>query len=279
MSVRHKKIALWFRYGPAEHLELCHTIADVIERLSDHCEVHYFGMKSDRPVPEQIARHSTVHYLPFHVDRTSITDKTVKTFLWYMALPYLALKCRIMGINTVYIDETLPLTALLTRSLFGKNVAMTVADFFADIYFSRIPLLAPLRHIINTIDFVSWRRMQVIFTKTKSAREFLCTKGVPRENIYPVLDPCDTSLYHPTNKKAAKEQYGFNDNHLVIVHHGILHPNKGNDRILYALTDIKQSLPEVRYLLVGSGPDEQRLKKLSRELNLEEIVTFTGWLP
>jgi glycosyltransferase involved in cell wall biosynthesis len=64
-----------------------------------------------------------------------------------------------------------------------------------------------------------------------------------------------------------------------MVHHGILHPNKGNDRIIRAIAELTSNLPRLKYLLVGTGPEMARLKTLCDELDLSGRVIFTGWLP
>lgn len=273
------KIALWFRYGPAEHAELFHAIPDIVASLAQSCEVHYFGLKSTKPIPEKLSENALIHHLPFRVNRLSQTDKFVKTALWLLALPWIGLYCRMIGIRAVYIDETIPLSALLARMFFGNNVAITVADFFVDIYSHRHLLLRPVASCIRRIDLASWRLLPLIFTRAKATRQYLSTKGIEPSRIHPVYDPCDFSIYHPADRRAAKEAFGLNQTHVVLVHHGILHPNKGNDLIIQALAPLKNTYPHLRFLLIGDGPEMSRLKLLVRELGLDETVLFTGWLP
>ena len=54
---------------------------------------------------------------------------------------------------------------------------------------------------------------------------------------------------------------------------------KGYDCILEALPQIRQTIPEVHYLLVGKGSDLVRIKKLINSLNIEECVTLAGFVP
>ena len=78
---------------------------------------------------------------------------------------------------------------------------------------------------------------------------------------------------------AARKRFGYDASHLVLMHHGILHPNKGNDRILRSLAKLRPALPQLRYLLVGDGAEMANLRALAKELAIEDIVQFTGWLP
>lgn len=273
------KIALWFRYGPAEHAELFHAMPEIVESLARHGEVHYFGWASSKPVPDSIARHAVIHHLPGRVNRSSPFDKAWKTLLWILAIPWIGLRCRALGIRAVYIDETVPLTGLLGRVFFGPRVAMTVADFFPEIYFGGKPWLQPLVRAIRAVELAAWRRLPLLFTRAQSTKRYLVENGVPAGVVHPVYDPCDFNIYHPADRQAARAQFGYGPDELVLVHHGILHPNKGNDRILRAMARVRDELPGLRYLLVGDGPEMPRLHELAHELRLEDRVRLTGWLP
>ncbi len=279
MSAAEKpKIALWFRYGPAEHTELFHAMPLIVARLAAHAEVHYFGLKSRKPDPPLIAQHAAIHHLPFRVDRARSIDKWVKTALWVAAVPWMARQCRKLGVRAVYVDETVPLTAPLALRYFGPNVAMTVADFFLEIYGSHCRRLQPFVQKVSRWDLEAWRKLPLIFTRAAYTRQYLAARGFDKRRIVPVYDPCDFDIYHPADR-SARATFGFSDEHVVLVHHGILHPNKGNDRILQALARAKERLPAVRYLLIGDGPDGSRLRRMVTELGLAERVVFTGWLP
>lgn len=272
------RIALWFRYGPAEHADLFPAIPAVIEQLAQHADVQYYGFRSERPVPTAIAQNAVVHALPFRVNRGNERDKLWKTVLWYLLIPYLGLRCRFNGTRTVFMDESLPLMPLMARIFFGRNVACAVADFFAAIYADRYPPLRWCARWIQACDRFAWRRLPCMFTRTKTAQAFLVEHGVPESRVHPVYDPCDCALYHPTDHGTARAQFEFPPDAVILVHHGILHPNKGNDRILRALAEHRDRFPDLIYLLIGDGPDMARLRALTSELRLDDRVRFTGWL-
>jgi glycosyltransferase involved in cell wall biosynthesis len=55
--------------------------------------------------------------------------------------------------------------------------------------------------------------------------------------------------------------------------------HKGYDVVLDALPDIRQSVPGVRYVIVGEGDDRPRIERRIRELGLERDVTLAGFVP
>lgn len=276
------KIAIWHRYGPAEHTAGRHSVPLIIARLAEHCEVHYFGMRTGHPVPELIQQNATIHLLPFHVRRSSTVDKFVKTILWYLSVPVMAIWCKLIGIKLLYIEESLPMYVPLIRLFFGFRIAIAFADCFEDIYLSSGmigKLMRPLVWIMRWIHVRVWRGLPVIFTMVEYARTFLINKGVPAERIVAVYNPCDRSIYHPEERRLARQRFNIPESSFVIVHHGVLHPNKGNDRIIKAVASTKKTLHEIKFLLVGDGPQMSFLRKLVKELGIDDTVIFTGWLP
>jgi glycosyltransferase involved in cell wall biosynthesis len=262
-------IAFWFRYGPAEHAELFHAMPEIWEELARHCTVHCFGMQTEKPIPDSILRSIVWHPLPFRVRRNSGISKLAKTALWVAALPFVARRCRTLGVDAVYIDETIPLTATLALRHFGPRVAVTVADMFTDIYFTGP--LAPLGRLLLRADLRAWRRLPLIFTRARNTRDWLAERGVPPDAVHPVYDPCDFSLYHPSSpdaRAAARAGFGYAPGDVVLAHHGIAHPNKGNDRILRWLAPLVPDHPELKFLLVGDGPELPRLRRLADTLGI-----------
>jgi glycosyltransferase involved in cell wall biosynthesis len=53
---------------------------------------------------------------------------------------------------------------------------------------------------------------------------------------------------------------------------------KGYDRILHALPAVRQVLPNVHYVLGGSGADRYRIERLIAELRLSDCVTLAGFV-
>ena len=55
-------------------------------------------------------------------------------------------------------------------------------------------------------------------------------------------------------------------------------PHKGQDETIRAVASLANEFPDLRYLMVGEGHDEQRLKDLARELGVSDRIVFAGHL-
>ncbi|MEL6456999.1 MAG: glycosyltransferase [Cyanobacteria bacterium J06621_15] len=54
---------------------------------------------------------------------------------------------------------------------------------------------------------------------------------------------------------------------------------KGYDKILTALPQIRQHIPNIHYILVGKGDDKLRVEQLIAQFQLHDCVTLTGYIP
>jgi glycosyltransferase involved in cell wall biosynthesis len=54
---------------------------------------------------------------------------------------------------------------------------------------------------------------------------------------------------------------------------------KGYDRIFEALPKIRESIPDIHYVLVGEGRDRPRVERLIAKLGLQDCVTLAGFVP
>jgi phosphatidylinositol alpha-1,6-mannosyltransferase len=53
-------------------------------------------------------------------------------------------------------------------------------------------------------------------------------------------------------------------------------PHKGQDVVLRVLATLKEEFPTLRYAMIGTGPDEARLRQLAEELDVFDRVIFAG---
>lgn len=89
----------------------------------------------------------------------------------------------------------------------------------------------------------------------------------------------DTRKFVPGPKDSAIiQKYKIADKKILLTV-GRLVERKGVDKTLYALPEIIKTIPNIHYLIVGTGEFQLRLEKIVAELSLEAYVTFTGRIP
>jgi phosphatidylinositol alpha-1,6-mannosyltransferase len=86
----------------------------------------------------------------------------------------------------------------------------------------------------------------------------------------------DRDRYHPgVSDEAVRERHGLDD-HPVICCVSRLTLRKGQDKVIRALPWILREIPEARFLVVGTGPDLERLQSLAARKKVADRVIFAG---
>ena len=278
-----KQIAFIHRYG-LEGWICCggHAVPAMVEQLAPDAEVFFWGPETTEPVNEELRNKINTRLLPWTFDRSNPDHKWSKTLKFYLALPRIGRQAKRLGIDFIYWEETLPLGALILRKSFGPNIGIMVMDFFARIYTEKKPWFHWLRDLVEKIDCQSWKKLPIVYTHVEFAKQFLTERGLDADRIHVVPNPCDHSKFHPVDeatRKATRAGFGFDDSDLVLSHHGILHPNKGNNWILDRVAELKTAAPNLKYLLMGDGSEMPDLRKQAKNLGVTDRVVFAGWLP
>jgi len=276
--MKKPRLAILFRYGAGEHVHFLPALPELVADLSSDFEVHHFGFRTAEPILPSLREHALVHEFPIRVRRSCDVDKRWKALLWSLLLPLLGLYLQLRRFQVVFVDETLPLSAAALRLAYRRKLAFTIHDFFLEVYFPRNSSMGRIGKRLQALDLHSWRGLDLIFTRVEATRSFLEGQGIPPARILVAHDPCDLKLFAPGDRSAARLRWGFQEEDIVLVHHGVMHPNKGNDRVLRALSRLKPRLPHLKFLLIGEGPEYEALEDLILELGLKDQVRLTGWL-
>jgi len=144
------------------------------------------------------------------------------------------------------------------------------------------------------------------FTTVRNSVRTVLVRGLKRKVFHDAEKVFPVSQY---TRKAVLEEAGGNDHAVIAVNNGVnsmifrktagssnvearyrprgerilltvtrLYPYKGVDRMLESLPAISQAVPDVKYLIVGEGPDRRRLEDLTARLGLQTRVSFLGRL-
>ena len=86
----------------------------------------------------------------------------------------------------------------------------------------------------------------------------------------------DPVQFHPSRDTGSlRRRWDVGDAPIILTVARLV-PHKGQDNVIRALAVLRHQFRNLRYVLVGEGHDEQRLRDLARELNVEDRVGFVG---
>lgn len=107
------------------------------------------------------------------------------------------------------------------------------------------------------------------------AREELLASGVPAERIFALPNGVDLDVHRPAafqERAHLREVLGLPRDGFVAAFVGRLHPVKDVDTLLEATVGV----PELELVVVGDGPERERLEAKARRLGIEGRVAFHG---
>ena len=89
----------------------------------------------------------------------------------------------------------------------------------------------------------------------------------------------DLDGYNPSvDGSGVRDRYRLADRPVVVCVSRLV-PRKGQDVLIRAMPQIRRRVPDAALLVVGAGPDADRLRRLARSLGVDDHVVFTGEVP
>lgn len=150
------------------------------------------------------------------------------------------------------------------------NIPFTCTARGTDI--NLIPTFPKARKMLQSVFTNAAHMMSVC----QALKDEMVGLGVDEKRVSVMRNGVDLSLFNPSDNDeqyALKQALGLSTPHLI-VSVGWLIERKGHHLIIEAL----QELPTVTLAIAGSGPDLESLKKLARQLGVDERVQFLGAL-
>jgi len=104
--------------------------------------------------------------------------------------------------------------------------------------------------------------------------------GVPLKNIVVIPGGIDLVRFHPiANKRAVREHLNLPQEKMILLTVRNLVPRMGIENLIRAMQDIVKSVPDIYLIIGGTGPLKDDLAMMSRRLNLNHYIHFTGFIP
>lgn len=128
----------------------------------------------------------------------------------------------------------------------------------------------------------SWvvKQAQAVTTICEGLRKDIVNRGVPENKVTVIPNAVDLDKFSRNTVKdeLLVESLGLQDN-LVLGFIGSFYAYEGLPLIIDALPTILKNQKNIKLLLVGGGPEEDKIKQEVNQLNLNDNVVFTGRVP
>jgi glycosyltransferase involved in cell wall biosynthesis len=133
--------------------------------------------------------------------------------------------------------------------------------------------------VVSSIEDRGAQIADMVITVSYAMQDELIKDGFPADKIrvcYNGVDPTKYDLKQVSQKriKEIKSKYGLQNDDMMVLFVGRLVWIKGADKLIRAMPQILQKIPNAKLVIVGLGDMRDYLEGLVRNLNLEEAVKF-----
>ncbi|MDF2927641.1 MAG: glycosyltransferase family 1 protein [Paenibacillaceae bacterium] len=206
---------------------------------------------------------------PFRTIRKPfLSDEKVSVVHTLRMIPQVARTIRQEAIDvTIYGYILYGLIGLFLQVIRGKKYGVSVHGM--DVL--KLTRFFLLRWLVKLILF----RASVVMTNSEYVKGLMMELGVRQERIE-VVYPGVEEIYDKTEKDPKLVHRHNLAGRYVLMTLGRLVERKGFDMVIRAMPAIREKIPEAVYLIVGGGPERDRLERLIKEYGVEDCVVLAG---
>ncbi len=168
----------------------------------------------------------------------------------------------------------LGITAYLLKKLKGARLLFNVSDLWPEsaeklgLVKNRIFLNAATR-----LEEFLYRKSELISGQTQGIVKNISTR-FPTKKVYWLPNGVDLSFYNSSiSSYDWKKQNLFQEDDFILLYAGIIGHAQGLEVILNAAAQLK-AYPSLKFVLVGSGPEKEKLLELKKRNTLQNVFFF-----
>ena len=131
----------------------------------------------------------------------------------------------------------------------------------------------PIKSRLNDRMLKSISKADFIIANSSFTKSLAINNGIQEKKIK-VIHPGVNFYEEPDENNLRTAENIFKDSFPCLITVARFDKRKGHDKTIMAIRNLKEKFPKIKYICIGHGDEEKNLKKLVRELKLENIVIF-----
>lgn len=174
-------------------------------------------------------------------------------------------------LDVLHVHYAIPhaVCAVLAREMSGENIGILTTLHGTD-----ISVLGQDSTMAQAIKY-GIEKSDIVTTVSDALKEQTYQLIEPKKEIETVYNFVDESVFRPIDSSKLKAQYGIGDNERVIIHVSNFRKIKNVPDIINTFFKVREEMP-AKLLLVGDGPEKQRMVDLVKCSPFKDDVLFLG---
>src|SRR3989344_416840 len=195
-------------------------------------------------------------------------------------IPHAIIEARKLKRHGVHIDVVTAqdpfeagLAGLFIARIFGAKLHLQVHTDFMSPYFAKESFVNRVRVMLARLLLLHADAVRVVSERIKKSVHSIVRPSTLITVLPIFVEPIPP--YDVLSGAMLKKKYPQFDFHIVMASR--LSREKNIPLALEAMKEVVAEHPKTGLVIVGSGPEEEHLKKLVKKFNLEKNVVFEGW--
>lgn len=158
------------------------------------------------------------------------------------------------------------------HAIMGKSkLIITIHEVWGDYWYQYLGSLGFFGKLVENLTFRLTNRIITVSDKTN--RDLQKIRNIPES----VVIPNGIDFKEIANSKEISDSEAVNEKWQVAFAGRII-KEKRVDLLLRALAEVRKEIPDIKALIIGEGPEKIEIEKLASDLELNDHVTFLGFL-
>lgn len=223
-----------------------------------------------------------VYRLPLGRRRGSImwyiVEYTSSLILFGIVVSFLYFKKRYAVIQVNTMPDFLVFATLIPR-LCGAKVILDMHEAMPELLRSKFGLSKrhPLTKLVELSERLSVWYADYVLAVGELILKLYVARGLSRSKVVIIPNTPDDSLFD--HEKYSRNEARIRKKEFVLISHGAILERYGFHVLIKAVPYLKQSIPNVKVVILGEGEFLESLKELTKQCNVQRQVNFMGLVP
>ncbi|MCS6880715.1 MAG: glycosyltransferase family 4 protein [Oscillochloridaceae bacterium] len=191
-----------------------------------------------------------------------------------LALIWLHLRRRYDVIVTTNMPDLTTFAAALPK-LLGARVVFDLHECMPEIFMVKYGIgpRHPVVRLLSAMEQAAIAFADYAITCTEEMKRIFVARGAPADKFAVFLNTSNEAIFRPLEAASPPAPDTF-----TLMTHGSIEERYGHATAIRAVALLRAHIPGLRFEIFGDGTARQRVEQLTRELGVDDIVCFHGYV-
>ena len=192
--------------------------------------------------------------------------------MWFLAVHGWKPRYDVIHVHSVPDFEVF---ATIVPRILGTRIILDIHDLVPEFYASKFKVAerSPAFRLLLLIERLSIAYSDKVIISNHLWREKLIHRSVSSEKCSAIINYPDPSIFSPSPHPLATEK------DFLMCYPGTLNQHQGVDVAIRAMALLREKESKLKFLIIGDGPDREKLKNMVKQEHLEDRVSIQGFVP